>query len=79
MCHNVKEWMVMSKKENQKENEMNKKVSEIMKTDVYTVSDEATIKDVLQLSLIHICYLLCGAQQHGPRTVAGQTNHTIMC
>ena len=39
----------MSKKENQKENEMNKKVSEIMKTDVYTVSDEATIKDVLQM------------------------------
>ena len=31
-----------------KNNEMNKKVNEIMKTDVYTVSDEATIKDVLQ-------------------------------
>lgn len=29
--------------------EMNKKISEIMKTDVYTVSDEATIKDVLQV------------------------------
>ena len=29
-------------------NEMNKKVNEIMKTDVYTVSDEAPIKDVLQ-------------------------------
>ena len=30
-------------------NEMNKKIKEIMKTDVYTVSDEATIKDVLQV------------------------------
>ena len=29
--------------------EMNKKISEIMKTDVYTVSDEATIKEVLQV------------------------------
>ena len=28
---------------------MNKKIKEIMKTDVYTVSDEATIKDVLQV------------------------------
>lgn len=28
--------------------EMNKKVSDIMKTDVYTVSDEANIKEVLQ-------------------------------
>ena len=28
--------------------EKNRKVSEIMKTDVYTVSDEATIKEVLQ-------------------------------
>ncbi len=31
-----------------KNNDMNKQVNEIMKTDVYTVSDEATIKDVLQ-------------------------------
>ena len=28
---------------------MNKKISEIMKKDVYTVSDEATIKEVLQV------------------------------
>ena len=29
--------------------EMNRKISEIMKTDVYTVNDDATIKEVLQL------------------------------
>lgn len=30
-------------------NDMNKKISTIMKTDVYTVSDEATLKEVLEL------------------------------
>lgn len=39
----------MKKKEDGVKSEMNKKISEIMKTDVYTVSDEATIKDVLQV------------------------------
>lgn len=37
------------KKNNSEEKEMNKKISEIMKKDVYTVSDEATIKEVLQM------------------------------
>lgn len=31
------------------DNKMNKKISELMKRDVYTVSDEATIKEVLQM------------------------------
>lgn len=40
----------MTKKNNEKDgNEMNKKINEIMKKDVYTVTDEATIKDVLQV------------------------------
>ncbi len=39
----------MKKQGNETKSEMNKKISEIMKTDVYTVSDEATIKEVLQM------------------------------
>lgn len=39
----------MKKNAGEGSNEMNKKIKEIMKTDVYTVSDEATIKDVLQV------------------------------
>lgn len=40
----------MTKKNSEKDgNEMNKKISEIMKKDVYTVTDEATIQDVLQV------------------------------
>ncbi len=39
----------MKKHAGEGSNEMNKKIKEIMKTDVYTVSDEATIKDVLQV------------------------------
>ena len=31
------------------DNKMNKKISELMKRDVYTISDEATIKEVLQM------------------------------
>ncbi len=38
----------MKKHGNETRSEMNKKISEIMKTDVYTVSDEANIKEVLQ-------------------------------
>lgn len=38
----------MKKQGNETKSEMNKKISEIMKTDVYTVSDEANIKEVLQ-------------------------------
>ena len=30
-------------------NDMNKKISTIMKTDVYTVSDEASLKEVLEV------------------------------
>ena len=32
-----------------KNNELNKKISTIMKTDVYTVSDEANLKEVLEV------------------------------
>ena len=39
----------MKKQGNETKSEMNKKISEIMKTDVYTVSDEANIKEVLQV------------------------------
>ena len=39
----------MKKHAREGRNEMKKKIKEIMKTDVYTVSDEATIKDVLQV------------------------------
>lgn len=40
----------MTKKNDEKKgNDMNKKISEIMKKDVYTVTDEATIQDVLQV------------------------------
>ena len=39
----------MKKHAGEGSNEMKKKIKEIMKTDVYTVSDEATIKDVLQV------------------------------
>ena len=39
----------MKKQGNETKSEMNKKISEIMKTDVYTESDEANIKEVLQV------------------------------
>ena len=39
----------MKKNNSEEKKEMNKKISEIMKKDVYTVSDEATIKEVLQV------------------------------
>ena len=39
----------MKKHAGEGSNKMKKKIKEIMKTDVYTVSDEATIKDVLQV------------------------------
>ena len=39
----------MKKNNSEEKKEMNKKISEIMKKDVYTVSDEATIKEVLQM------------------------------